>query len=186
MRYLYALIGLAVLFSVTSTQAGSFSPSTDVSTYVDASSANESFSENNTLWVSSADGKPTEIAYLSFVNDFVTNSASKPDKIQSATLKIYAHNVEKPGKITAYFVEGPTFSEATWTDKPKYDSSTSASLTIDKPGEYSVDVTPIIKKAVEKCLECGYSIAFVADSNASIEFSKKAPEKPSLVYTTAD
>lgn len=186
MRYLYVLIGLAVLFSVTSAEAGSFSPSLDVGTYVDAAKANESFSGNNTLWVSSVDGKPTKETYLSFVNDFITNSASTPDKIQSATLKLYANNVEKPGKVTAYFVSGATLETVTWTDKPDSDVTTSANLTIEKPGEYSVDVTPIIKMAVKKCLECGYSIVLVADDSTSIEFSKTTPEKASLVYTTAD
>ena len=163
MRYLYVLIGLALLLSLTSAEAGSFSPTVDVSTYVDTAKANESFSGSNILWVSSVDGIPAKETYLSFVNDFVTNSASKPDRIQSATLKLYANNVDKPGKLTAYFVQGPTLETTTWTDKPDFDAATSANLTIEKPGVYFVDVTPIIKKAVEKCLECGYSIVLVAD-----------------------
>lgn len=187
MRYLYVLLGLAVLFSVTSAEAGSFSPTIKANTYVDASKANENFSENNTLWVSSADGKPTKEAYLSFLGDqFYSNSATTPDKIKSATLKLSADNVEKPGKITAYFVDGPTFPTVTWSDKPEYDSSISANLTIDKSGEYSIDITPLIKEAVRKCLDCGFSIALVADDSTSIEFSKNAPEKEVLIYNTAD
>ncbi len=186
MRYLYLLAGLAVLFIVTSAEAGSFSPKS-MSTYVDASKANDSFSGSNTLWVSSIDGKPAQEAYLSYGGgEFISNIASTPDQIKSATLKLHADNVEKPGKVTAYFVDGPTFPTVSWSDKPEYDSSISASLTIDKPGEYSVDVTPLIKEAVKKCLDCGFSIALVGDDGTSVEFAKNDSEKALVIYNTAD
>ena len=183
LKYLYVLMGLAILLSIISVEAGSFSPVMTESTYVDAAQANESFGGTNTLWVSSIDGKPINETYLSYA---FNGPAITPDQIQSATLKIYADKVEKPGKVTAYFVDGPTFETATWSDKPEYDSNISAGLAIDKSGEYSVDVTPLIKMAAKTCLECGFSIALVADDSASIEFSKTASEKALLFYNTAD
>lgn len=186
MRYLYVLVGLAALLSAAYAAEGSFKVGTDVMTYVDASNADTSFSDNDTLWVSSVDGKPVKEAYLSFINNFITAQATKPDRIQSATLKIYAKTVEKPGMIKAYFVEGPTLAPVTWDTKPEYERNVSASLDVQKSGEYSLDVTPIVKRAIEACPgECGYSVVLIADDNASIELSKKAPEKPSLEYTTA-
>lgn len=166
---------------------GGFSPKIDVSTYVDASNANASFSDSSSLWVASANGTPTKVAYISVVNDFGASGLFKPDSVESATLKIYAQKVEKPGKITAYFVHGATLDTATWNDKPEYDKSASASLDIQEGGKYySMDMTPIIKKAVEVCTEgCPYSIALVAEEDSSIAISNNASEKPVLTYSKA-
>ena len=186
MRYLYALLGLAVLLSVASAAAGDFKVQMDVATYVDAANANSNFSMNNdTLWAASADGKPVKEVYLSFVNNFGTVGVFNPDKVMSATLKLNAKNVDKPGMIKAYFVHGATMETATWNDKPEYNSSVSSSLDVQKVGEYTMDATPLIKMAVKTCTEgCPYSIVLVADDGASIGFSKDA-QKPALDYTTA-
>jgi len=187
LRYLYALLGLAVLLSVASAAAGDFKVQMDVATYVDASNANANFSVNNdTLWAASADGKPVKEVYLSFVNNFGTVGVFNPDKVTSATLKLDAKNVDKSGTIKAYFVHGATSEITTWNDKPEFNSSVSASLDVQKVGEYTMDLTPLIKTAVKTCTEgCPYSIVLVADDSASIGFSKDA-QKPSLEYTTAD
>jgi hypothetical protein len=71
----------------------------------------------------------------------------------------------------------------TWNDKLEYDSSVSASLDVQKVGEYAMDVTPVIKAAVKGCGECPYTIVLVADGNASIGFSKDDQQKPSLTFT---
>lgn len=161
---------------------GSFKVEMDVSTYVDASNPNASFSDNNNLLVSSADGNPMAETYLSYKNNFGSVGIFKPESISSGTLTLDIQKVEKPGKINAYFVHGPTFETATWTDKPDYESSASSSFDVQKEGELTVDVTPIIKKAVETCTEdCPYSIVLITN-DASIEISKE--NSPSLVYTT--
>jgi hypothetical protein len=184
---LYALAALAVILSAASAAAGSFKPGIDVSTYIDASNANMSFGDNDTLWVSSVDSNPEKETYLSFINDFTTARVSKPDMIQSATLKFYVSHVERPGKVTAYFVEGPTLDTLTWNDKPAYESSAAVSAEVKQEGDYSMDVTPLIKKAIEACPgECGYSMVLISPDNASLEISKEATEKPSLEYTTAE
>ena len=186
MRYLYALLGLAVLLSAASAAAGDFKVQMDVATYVDAANANANFSMNNdTLWAASADGKPVKEVYLSFVNNFGTVGVFNPDTVTSATLKLTAKNVDKPGTIKAYFVHGATMETATWKDKPEYNTSVSSSLDVQKVGDYTMDATPLIKMAVKTCTEgCPYSIVLVSDDGASKGFSKDA-QKPALDYTTA-
>jgi hypothetical protein len=188
LRYLYALAGLAVLLSAASAAAGDFKVQLDVATYVDAANANANFSVNNdTLWAASTNGKPEKEVFLSFVNNFGTVGATNPDKVTSATLKLTGKKVDNPGTIKAYFVHGATPEIATWNDKPEYNSSVSASLDVQKVGENTMDVTPLIKMAVKTCTEgCPYSIVLIADGNTSIGFSKEAQQKPTLEYTTVD
>lgn len=187
LRYLYALLGLAVLLSAASAAAGDFKVQMDVATYVDAANANANFSVNNdTLWAASADGKPVKEVYLSYVNNFGTVGVFNPDKVMSATLKLSAKNVDKPGTIKAYLAHGATSEITTWNNKTGYDNNISSTLDVQKVGEYTMDVTPLIKMAVKTCTEgCPYSIALVADDGASIGFSKDA-QKLSLEYRTAD
>lgn len=204
LRHLYGFVWLFVLMgailSGVAYAAGGHLPVhfpvlMDSDTYVDADHVNESFGESDLLWASSTGGTPAKVAYLSFINDFVTNSVSSPDQIEAAKLVLNAAKVEKPGKITAYFVEGPTTNEATWEGKPNYDTGASASLDVQAEGEYSLDVTPIVKEAIKSCPgECGYSIALVAEDGTSVGFASSEackdvkPEectekKPVLEYT---
>ena len=188
MRYLYAFVGLAVLLVAASAAAGDFQVKLDVATYVDAANPNANFSLNNdTLWVASTGGKPEKEVYLSFVNNFGTVGVFNPDKVTSATLKITSKQVDNPGTIKAYFVHGATPEITTWNDKLDYNSSASSSLDIQKVGENTINVTPIIKMAVNTCTEgCPYSIVLIADGSTSIGFSKDAQQEPTLEFTTAD
>jgi hypothetical protein len=190
LRYLYALISLFLLLAANAA-AGSFTANMDVDTYVNAKQVNQSYEESSLLWVTSADGSPVNETYLSFVNLFGSQSIFKPDQIKSATLTLNAAKVEKTGKVTAYFLHGATFDNVNWIDKGEYDSSVvSVPLDIEKEGNCTMDVTPIIKKAVETCTEgCPYTIVLVAEGGASVGFtsSKASGEnKPALVYTTEE
>ena len=188
MRYLYALVGLAVLLCAALASAETsnpLNPDMTVATYVDAAKANASFGDNDTLWAASTDGKPVKEVFLTFANTFITARASNPDKVKSATLKINAKNVSNPGTIKAYLNKEPTMKTVTWNDKLEYNSSVSASLDVQKVGDYAMDVTPVIKAAVKACGECPYTIVLVADGNASVQFSKN-DQKPSLEFTTVD
>jgi hypothetical protein len=188
LRYLYELIGLAMLLSAALAAAGTFNVNMNVATYVDAANPNANFSVNNdTLWAVSTDGKPVKEVFLTFDNNFGTIGAFNPDKITSATLKLNAKNVNTVGKIKAYFIHGATMKTVTWNDKLEYNSSVSASLDVQKVGEYPMDVTPVIKEAVKACSEgCPYTIVLVADGSASIGFSKDDGQKPSLEFTAID
>jgi len=186
LRYLYALIGLLVMLAATAVAVSS-SVILDADTYVDSNDANQSFSDSDTLWASSANETPAKEVYLSFRNNFGTTSVFGPDAIKSATLDLTVTDVESPGEIKAYLVHGAVL-EITWLDKPEYDSSVSASLNVTEKGSYTIDVTPLVKKAVETCIEdCPYTIVLVAEDGASVGFaSSEASEKnkPSLKYVT--
>lgn len=189
MRCLYAIIGLFLLLA-TVASAGSFKAHMDVDTYVDVNNNTTSFGDSDILWAASEDGKPATETYLSFRNIFGSQGIFKPEQILSATLTVDASEVEKAGEIKAYFVHGATFETATWNDKPEYNSDVSGSVEIKKEGSYTIDVTPLIKKAVETCTEgCPYSIALVAQDGASVGFTSakaSAEKKPVLEYENSD
>jgi len=187
LRSSYALIGLFLLLAA-SAEAGSFKANTDVETYVDANYADQNFSNNETLWATSEDGESVQEVYLSFVNLFGSQGIFKPEQIQSATLTLEAVRAEKAGEIRAYLVHGATLDTATWNDKPEYIGDVFASVKVDKEGSYTIDVTPLIKKAVEICAEgCPYSIALVAEDGASVGFASSrasSGSRPVLEYVS--
>ena len=190
MRYLYAFMGMLLLLAATAT-AGSFKAEMDVETYVDANNANQSFADSDLLWAASQDGNSTKQVYLSVINMFGSQGIFKPEQIASATLTLDAAQVDKPGKITAYYLHGETLDTTTWDDKMDYSADvSSSSVNVDKEGSYTWDITPIVKKAVETCTEgCGYSVVLVAEDNSSVAFASSEASKenmPTLEYVTKE
>lgn len=188
LRYLYALMGLLLLLAATAT-AGSFKAEMDVETYVDADNANQSFEDSDLLWAASQGKEPTKVVYLSFINVLGAQGIFKPEQIASATLTLDAAKVDKPGKVKAHFLHGATLETMTWYDKLDYDAEVfSSPVDVNEAGSYTLDVTSIIKKAVETCTECGYSIVIVADDDASVAFtsSKASGNGPVLEYETEE
>jgi hypothetical protein len=189
LKYLYAFAGIFLLLAASAC-AGSFEVGMDVDTYVDADNASQSFADSDILWASSLDGSPTEQIYLSFINLFGAQGVFKPEQIASATLTLDAAQIDRAGKITAYFLEGAAFETTTWLDRSDYDAEVSSSpVNIDGKGSYTWDVTDIIKKAVETCTEgCAYSIVLVSDDDASVGFSSSeaSENKPVLEYVTEE
>ena len=140
MRYLYALVGLAVLLSAASAAAGDFKVQMDVATYVGSANANANFSVNNdTLWAASTDGKPVKEVYLSYVNDFGTVGVFNPDTVTSASLRAQCKERYQTGNYEDLFRPRTTMETATWKDKPEYNTSVSSSLDVQKEGEYTMD-----------------------------------------------
>ena len=189
MRYLYAFMGMLLLLAATAT-AGSFKAEMDVETYVDANDTNQSFADSDLLWAESQDGNSTKQVYLSVINMFGTQGIFNPEQITSATLTLDAVQVDKPGKITAYFLHGATFDTVNWFDKTDYNAEVSSSpMDVEKAGSYTLDVTSIIKKAVETCTEgCPYTIVLVAEDDATVGFasSKASGNEPTLEYVTEE
>ncbi len=180
-----------LLLLFTTAAAGSFEADMDVDTYVDANNASQSYSDSDLLWVATKDDTPLDEAYLSFKNLFGSQGIYNPDQIKSATLTLDAAKVETAGKIVAYFLEGAVFDTVTWSDKADYDRAVSSSpIEIKSEGSYTFDVTPLIKKAVETCIEgCPYSIVLVAEDGANVGFTSHEASKenmPTLVYTTEE
>jgi hypothetical protein len=190
LRYLYALMGMLLLLAATAT-AGSFKAEMDVETYVDANNSSQSFADSDLLWAASQNGNSTKQVYLSVINMFGSQGIFKPEQIASATLTLHAAQVDKPGKITAYYLHGETLDTATWDDKMDYSADvSSSSVNVDKEGSYTWDITPIVKKAVETCTEgCGYSVVLVAEDNSSVAFASSEASKenmPTLEYFTEE
>jgi hypothetical protein len=190
LRYLCALMGIFLLLAANAS-AGSFKVDMDVDTYVDANNASQNHNDGDLLWAASESGTPVKEIYLSFINLFGSQSIFRPEQILSATLELNAADVEKTGKITAYFLHGASFGTVTWDDKLDYDSKVSStSVDVDKEGRYILDVSPIIKNAVETCAEgCPYTIVLVAEDSASVGFTSSEAsdeKKPKLEYTTAE
>ena len=148
MRYLYAIMGIFLLLAATAT-AGNFTAEMDVETYVDANNANQSFADSDLLWAASLGKEPTKQVYLSVINMFGTQGIFNPEQIASATLTLDATQVDKPGKIKAYFLHGATFDTMTWYDKTDYNAEVSSSpVDVEKVGSYTLDVTSIIKNCL--------------------------------------
>ena len=190
MRSLCAIMSLFLLLAANAA-AGSFTADMDVDTYVDANNDNQSYGESDLLWVTSDNGTPVNETYLSFVNLFGSQGIFNSSQIESATLTLDAARVEETGKVTAYFFHGATLATVNWSDKGEYDSNvTAVSADIEKEGSYELDVTPIIKKAVETCTEgCPYSIVLVAEDGAFVGFTSSeasSENKPTLVYVTEE
>ncbi len=187
MRYLYALMGIILLLAATAV-AGSFTAKMDVETYVDANNANQSFEDSDLLWAASQGSQPEKQVYLSVINMLGSQGVFKPEQIAAAMLTLDAAQVDKPGKVRAYYKHGETLDTTTWYDKADYDSEVSSpSLNIDKEGSYTLDITSLVKKAVETCTEgCGYSIVIVAEDDASVGFAsgRASGNGPVLEYET--
>jgi hypothetical protein len=189
LRYLYAFMGMLLLLAATAT-AGSLKAEMDVDTYVDADNANQSFTDSDLLWAATLGKEPTKQVYLSVINEFIQQRISNPEQIASATLTLDVAQVDKPGKIKAYFMRGVALDTMTWYDKLDYDAEVSSSpVDVDEVGSYTLDVTSIIKKAVETCKECGYTIVLVAEDDASVAFTSSegsSENKPTLKYVTEE
>ena len=208
MRYLLAIIGALFLLAAAGS-AGSFAVEMDVDTYASSAEAEETFADSDLLWVSSQDDDDDDDdgddasggndaaaneTRLSYVNLFGSQGIFNPDQIKSATLTLNVAQVDDEGEIKAYFLEGATFDTLTWKDKVEYDLNVSSeSIEIDEDDLESVielDVTPIIKKAVEVCTEgCPYTIVLVGEDDVSVAFvSSEASEDdmPVLEYITEE
>ncbi|MFZ2535606.1 DUF7594 domain-containing protein [Methanothrix sp.] len=193
MRYWLAIIG-ALLLLAAAGSAGSFAAKIDVDTYVNSIEEDESYSDSDLLWVSSQDDDDASIneTYLSYENLFGSQGIFNPDQIKSATLTLNVARVDDEGEIKAYFLEGATLNTLTWKDKVEYDlNASSDSVEIDEEEDvFELDVTPIIKKAVEACAEgCPYTIVLVGEDDVSVAFvSSEASDEdmPVLEYVTGE
>ena len=193
MRYWLAIIG-ALLLLAAAGSAGSFAAKIDVDTYVNSIEEDESYSDSDLLWVSSQDDDDASIneTYLSYENLFGSQGIFNPDQIKSATLTLNVARVDDEGEIKAYFLEGATLNTLTWKDKAEYDLDVSSdSVEIDEAEDViELDVTSIIKKAVEACAEgCPYTIVLVGEDDVSVAFvSSEASDEdmPVLEYVTGE
>lgn len=157
------------------------SPALQMDTYTDAGNADQSFGEENIIWAASEGGVPTKIAYLSFVG-----ITALPQQVKSASLKMYAKEIERPGKVSLCLYDNAAMDTITWSDQPEYDTEALGTLDIQETGWQIWDATDFMKKAAEECSEgCPFSLVLVAEGDASISFVSQdgsAEEKAVLEY----
>ncbi len=161
--------------------AAKISPALLTDTYTDAAKEDQSFGEESILWTSSQSGEPVRVAYLSFAG-----MTTLPQQVIFATLKMYAKEIEKPGKVSLYFYDNAAMDTITWSDQPEYDTEVLGRLDIQEKGWQTWDATAFMKKAAEECSEgCPFSLVLVAEGDASISFASLegfGEEKAVLVY----
>jgi hypothetical protein len=109
-----------------------------------------------------------------------------PQQISSASLKMYAQEVEQPGKVSLFLYDNAAMDTITWSHQPEYAEEALGTLDIQETGWQTWDATNFMKKAAEECSEgCPFSVVLVAEGNASISFASmegSADEKAVLQY----
>ncbi len=161
--------------------AAKISPALQMDTYTDSENANLSFGEESAIWAASQSGEPVKIAYLSFAG-----MTTLPQQVISASLKVYAKEVKRPGKVNLYLHDNAAMDTVTWSDQPEYGEEALGALDIQETGWQTLDATNFMKKAAEECSEgCPFSVVLVAEGDASISFTSmegSAEEKAVLHY----
>lgn len=166
---------LCMLLSATllmgATSAGTFGPRLIGDAYVDAENEDDNFGDEDTLWVASEDGAPLKITVLSYGQI----GGKTVDDIESATLEIYVTEVEEAGEVEVHFYDDGFFETTLyWSDEIEYDEEIDDVISIEKEGWYTFDVTELMKKAVEECQTCPFSIVLVTeDEDTSIGFASR-------------
>lgn len=190
LKYLYLAIALALM--VVAASAGTFTPGLEADTYVDKENANSTFADAGTLWATSSDGEPSQVAYLVFINNFGTPGAgiTSDSQIESATFKINVSEVANSGKVTIYLIHGGFTSEINWEDSQDLEvlNDVTLDIPIEEPGVLTVDATDLTKEAVRVCLTCPFGFKIVADGDASIGFASMESDgfETELEYKAAE
>jgi len=144
--------------------------------YIDKGAEEENFGTDEILWVSSEEGEPVMESWLYF-DTFLMQAVlgvESSDEIDSATLKIYAKEVETPGEVEIHFYNEGFFEDTiVWEGKPDYDEEADDIIEIDEEGWYEFDATETVKKAIEECPDCPFSVVLVAAGDTSIGFASK-------------
>jgi len=181
----YILKAITVLACVAvlagSAGAAKISPALHMDTYTDSGNEEESFGTDDTLRVASENGQPIRIAYLTFAG-----MTALPQQISSGSLKMYAKEVERPGKVSLHLYNQAAMDIVTWADQPDFDPGSLVTLDIQEPGWQTWDATAFVKKAAAECSEgCPFSMVLVAEGDAAISFASmedSSTEKAVLQY----
>ncbi|HPJ30066.1 MAG TPA: DNRLRE domain-containing protein [Methanothrix sp.] len=160
--------------------------------YIDAGAEDDNFGTEEILWVSSEDDEPVKESWLYFDTNEIKEALGieSADDVVSATLKIYAQEVEAEGEVEIHFYNEGFYEETiVWEGKPDYDEEDDANIDVSEEGWCEVDVTDIVKKAIEECPDCPFSMVLVADDDASVGFASKEDSDgnvPELTVETGD
>jgi hypothetical protein len=109
--------------------AQKFAPALQMDTYTDASNKEQSYGSEDTLWVSSQNGPPAKIAYITF-----GGMTTLPQQISSGSLKMYVKEVGRSGKVSIYLCNQAAMDIITWADQTEYDPVALGTLDIQGSG----------------------------------------------------
>ena len=157
--------------------------------YIDKDAEDENFGTEEILWVSSEADEPVKEAWLYFETNSIKEALGieASDEVASATLKIYAKEVEAEGVVELHFYnEGFFEDEVVWDGKPEYDEEVDAVIEVSEEGWCEFDATAIVKKAIEECPDCPFSMVLVAEGDASIGFASKEDSDGNVPELTVD
>jgi len=160
--------------------------------YIDKGAEEDNFGTEEILWVSSEEDDPVMEAWLYFdtVKLIDALKIESPDDVVSATLKVYAGDVETAGEVELHFYNEGFFEDSiVWDGKPDYDEEVDGVIEVDEEGWYEFDATNTVKKAIEECTHCPFSAVLVAKGDASVGFASKEDADgnvPMLKVTTID
>ncbi len=142
------------------------------------------------LWVSS---DPAMESWLGFETPLMIEALGieSIDDVKSATLKVYAKEVETEGEVELHFYNHGIYEDTiAWDEyKPEYDEEVDGIIEVTEEGWREFDATSIVKKAIEECPDCPFSIVLVASGDASVGFASKEDadgNAPLLTVVTAD
>ena len=160
--------------------------------YIDQTAEDENFGAEEILWVSSEDDEPVQESWLYFETDDIREALGieSADEVESATLKIYAKDVEANGEVEVHFYnEGFFEDDIVWEGKPDYDEEVDDVIEVSEEGWCEIDATETMKKAIEECTTCPFSMVLVARGDASVGFASKEDSDenvPLLTVSTID
>ena len=160
--------------------------------YIDESAEEGNFGTEETLWVSSEEDEPVMESWLYFDTILMKENLGieSSDEVDSAILKIYAKNVDAPGEVELHFYNEGFFEDTiVWEGKPDYDEEADDVKEVDEEGWYEFDATETVKKAIDECTTCPFSMVLVAKGDASVGFASKEDSEgngPLLTVSTSD
>lgn len=160
--------------------------------YIDKGAEEDNFGTEEILWVSSEEDEPVMESWLYFDTILMKEALGieSSDEVASATLKIYARNIDAAGEVELHFYNEGFFEDTiVWEGKPDYDEEVDDVIEIDEEGWYEFDATETVKKAIEECPNCPFSVVLVAKGDASIGFASKEDSDgnvPVLKVTTIE
>jgi len=160
--------------------------------YIDKDAEDDNFGTEEILWVSSEEDEPVMESWLYFDTNLMKEALGieSSDDVASATLKIYAKEVEAEGEVELHFYnEGFFEDDIVWDGKPDYDEEVDGVIDVSEEGWYEFDATETVKKAIEECPECPFSAVLVAKGDASVGFASKEDSDenvPVLKVITSD
>jgi hypothetical protein len=150
----------------------------------------DNFGTEEILWVSS---DPAMESWLGFDTVLMIDGMGieSSDDVGSATLAVYAKEIETEGEVELHFYNHGFYEDTiAWDeDKPEYDEEVDGVIEVTEEGWYEFDATSVVKKAIDECPDCPFSIVLVAAGDASVGFASKEDadgNAPLLTVVTAD